>query len=225
MLFEVILRQSYDGKNVLNRWHYNSAGTPASVDLSFGLASAFGGVVDPVTSAFPPDSIMEALSEIQSSALSYVELTVEALYDFADFYTIPFAPGQDGTQGGTPMSPFYAYALQSNRVRTDIRRGNKRLAGVSEQYVGTAGVIEAGMPGLLAALAGLMSDPLVYDDEGNTLSYTPVVLSFEKHAPDVDHESEWYSLYPTLAEQLEHAAVGINWTAKAFATTQNTRKR
>lgn len=222
MLFEVVLRQSYKGRAVLNRWHYNSSGVPAAVSLSFALVSAFGGIPDELTSEFPDDTIMKGLAEVQSEDLVYVELSATALYDVTDFYSVPYAPSQAGTQGGTPMSPFMAYTFSSNRVRTDIRRGFKRFAGVSEQYVGDGGVIEAGMPALLTTLAGRMSGTLEYDDEGNTLSFQPVVLSLELQTPVTDPRR--YELYPTLAEQLEHAALGINWTAGAFVTTQNTRK-
>jgi len=225
VLFEVLLRQSYDAKNVLNRWHYSSAGVPAAVQLSFALASAFGGIPDPVTSAFPAGSIMDFLAQTQVEALAYVELQVEAMYDVSDFYTVPYAPGQTGGVDGTPMSSFAAYALQSNRVRTDIRRGNKRFCGVSESYVADAGVVIAPMTTTLASLSLAMTDPLVYDDEGTDLTFAPVILSFEKHDPDADHDDFWYAKYPTLAEQLDHAAIGITWTAKSFMTTQNTRKR
>ena len=222
MLFEVVLRQTYKGRAVLNRWHYNSSGTPASVSLSFALVSAFGGIPDPITSEFPDDTIMNQLAGIQSEDLVYVELSATALYDVTDFYSVPYPPSQAGTQGETAMSPFIAYPLSSNRVRTDIRRGFKRFAGVSEAYVGDGGVIEAGMPALLTNLADLMSDTLEYDDEGNTLSFQPAILSLELETPVTNPRR--YHLYSTLAEQLEHTALGINWTAGGFVTTQNTRK-
>lgn len=224
MLYEVLLRQSYFGRNVLNRWHYNGSGTPAAVSLSFALTSAFGGILPALSSDFINDTIMGELQDVQSEATVFVELQVKALYDVVDFYTVPYAPDISATQGGTPMSPFNAYAFQTNRVRTDIRRGNKRIVGVSEQYVGDAGIIEAGMPALLNNLADLMSDTLEYDDEGNTLSFQPAVLSFEKHAPDADHDEDWYAPYPTNAEQLDHTALGVSWTLKPYVTTQNSRK-
>ena len=222
MLFEVVLRQSYLGRNVLNRWYYNGTGTPASVDLSFGLISALGGIPDIITGEFPADTLMSALADVQHTELKYLELKAEALYDVSDFYSVVYPPSQAGTQGGTAASQFIAYALQSNRVRTDIRRGSKRFAGVSEQYMGTGGVLDAGMDDLLAVVAAIMSDNLEYDDEGNTLTYQPVILSLEPASPPTVPQS--YALYPTNAEQLEHAALGILWTAQNFVTTQNTRK-
>lgn len=223
MLFEVLLRQLYLGKNILNRWHFNSSGTPAAVSLSFGLASAFGGIPDGITGAFPVGSIMDLLANVQHESLQYVELTVEALYDVADFYTTPYSSSQVGLNTGTAMATYEAYSLQSNRVRTDVRRGNKRIASVSETYVDTGGVIVGGMVAALDNLAGAMSTPLTYDDEGNTLTYTPCVLAFEEYTAPSGKPA--YRKWATLSVQLDHAALGVSWVAKPYSTTQNTRKR
>lgn len=225
MLFEVILRQAFLQKNILNRWFYNGTGTPASVDLSFALISALGGIPDEITAAFPAGSLMEAVALIQSDQLVYVELSAEALYDVTDFYSVPYPPSQNALMAGDPLSPFDAYAIQSNRVRTDIRRGNKRFAGVTENNVENGGTLTAAMLPEVQHLADVMGDTLTYDDEGNTLTFQPAILSFEKHAPDADHDEDWYSKYSTNALQLDHAALGISWTAKPAKTTQNTRKR
>lgn len=225
MLYEVLLRQAYDNRNCLNRWNYESNSTPAAVSRSFALASAFGGIPDGVTGEFPADSIMAFIAQMQSEGVDYIELSVEALYAVEDFYSIPYPPTQGGTALGTPMSSFCAYALQSNRVRTDIRRGNKRFVGTSETHVGGAGIVEATMTPVLEDLAAAMSAELTYDDEGTPVVFSPVILSLEKHPPDADHEFDWYAKYPTLAEQEDHMAVGITWTYKPFITTQNSRKR
>lgn len=222
MLYEVLLRQSYLGKNVLNRWHYTSTGTPAAVSGSFALASAFGGIPDPLDGQFPAGTVMGELHTLQSTSLLYVEMQVQALYDVVDFYTVPYPADQNGSADGTAMSTFYAYAVQSNRVRTDVRRGNKRFAAVVEEGVGAGGVVVGAFATALADVAAEMSDVLEYDDEGNVLTFTPVVLSFDEYT--TPNNKPAYRPYPTLAEQLEHAAVGVLWTAKNNATTQNTRK-
>lgn len=224
-LFEVLLRQEYFGREVLNRWHYNATGTPAAVSRSFGLAAAFGGIPDGLTGEFPEDTIMAGIAGFASTSLIFRELVVTSLYDVSDFYSIPYPSTQAGIQGGTPMSAFNAYAFRSNRVRTDIRRGAKRFCGVSEQYAGDNGEVDSSLLTLMNAFAALMGATLTYDDEGNTLSYQPAILSLEKHAPDEDHAKDWYSLYPTDAEQLDHAALGISWAFVPTVTTQNTRKR
>lgn len=222
MLFEVLLRQEYGGRSVINRWHYNGSGTPAAVSMSFALTSAFGAIPDPITGNFPSGTVMAELVSVQSEELVYQEVQVTALYDVTDFYATVYPPAQNGSQGGEPMSPFVAYPFRSNRVRTDIRRGFKRIAGVSNQYTGDLGVIDNGMPGLLEALADEMSANLEYDDEGNTLTFQPAILSLELITPVTNPRK--YKLYDTEAEQLDHTALGIVWTAGSFVTTQNSRK-
>jgi len=224
-LFEVTLRQAYDNKNVINRWNYASSGVPAAVSLSFALASAFGGIPDPITGEFPDDSLMAFLAGMQNTGLRYVELQVENMYDVVDFYTIPYASSQAGLTGGERMSAFVAYGFTSNRLRTDVRRGSKRFAGASETYVGEYGVITSSGMETLEGVAEALSATLTYDDEGTDIEFRPTVLSYQKHDPDVDHEREWYSKYATLAAQMDHAAVGVKYTANPNATTQNTRKK
>jgi len=222
-LLEVVLRQRYFDAEVLNRWHYQSSGTPAAVSMSFALASAFGGIVDIITGNFPGGTIMNDLQNVQNTELFYVELQVENLYDVVDFYAVPYSSTLNGLVTGTPMSKFYAFPLQSNRVRTDIGRGNKRFAGVTEEAVGNDGVIGGAVLSALTSTAEAMSDTLEYDDEGNTLSFTPVVLSFPKYTAPSGKPAD--KKYATLSAQLDHAAIGVTWTTKANATTQNSRKR
>lgn len=222
-LLEVLLRQSYFGQECINRWHYEYSGTPAAVSFSFALASAFGGIPDPITGEFPGASIMSDLANIQHTNLAYIELQVEDLYVVENFYTIPYGSDQHGLVTGTPMAKYEAYKLRSNRLRTDIRRGHKRLAGVSEGAVGDDGAVGGDVLTALNSLAEEMSSILTYDDEGNTLSFTPVVLSFQEYTTPAGNPA--YEKYPTLSDQLDHAAIGVTWTAIPFTTTQNSRKR
>jgi hypothetical protein len=222
MLFEVILRQSYFGRSILNRWHYNGSGTPAAVSMSFALASAFGAIPSIIDGNFEDGTVLGEMFSVQNESLVYQELQVEALYDVTEFYTTPYPTSQNGSQGGEPMSPFIAYPFRTNRIRTDIRRGFKRICGVSNQYTGDAGVIDGGMPALLDNLATAMSETLEYDDEGNTLTFQPCVLSLELITPVTNPRK--YKLYDTEAEQLDHTALGVVFTAGSFVTTQNSRK-
>lgn len=223
MLYEVLLRQTYLGQSVINRWHYNGSGTPASVQPSFGLAFAFGVVPDGEPPAFPDDTVFKRMSELQSVAVAYEELQVTALYDVEDFYVRPFVPVAHGLQTGTAMAPYEQYPFSSSRVRTDIDRGRKAVAGMIESAVGEGGVFEGGIIGNMNNLADAMSETLTYDDEGNTLTFVPCVLGFEKHTRV--GKPPLYKKYATLAEQLDHVAQGILWSAKGRSSTQNTRKR
>jgi len=74
----------------------------------------------------------------------------------------------------------------------------------------------------LAAHADALSDTLTYDDEGNTLTFVPCVIQLKKDTTDPDHTL--YIPWPTEAEQLDHLASGVVWTALDHVSTQNSRK-
>jgi len=220
VLYEILLRQSYKGQTVINRRHYNSAGTPDAVSGSFALAFAFG-CID-TAGVYPSVAPFQALRVVQHSDLSHLEVQVTALYDPVDFYTRPFVPLLPGLATGEAASPVLAYGLQTNRVSRAIRRGNMRVSGVSELAMESGGVIGSGMMTSLGTLADFLSDALTYDDEGNTLTFTPAVLSFEEYTTPAGNTA--YRQYPTLAEQLTHAAVGVAWSAKEQVRTQGSRQ-
>lgn len=221
MLYEVVLRQEYYGQEVLNRWHYNGSGTPAAVSLSFALTKALGFI--PLAGVFPSNTLFSALRGLQASTLAYLEVEVTALYDVVDFYTRPFVGATKGLNtNGLPESPLLAYGLQSNRVVSNIRRGNKRLAGVDEGGVGAGGVLEAAYVTLLQDVADEMSEVVTYDDEGNTLTFTPCVLSFEEYTAPSGRPA--YQKYGTLSEQLDHAALGVLWSPVTTIRSQVSRQ-
>jgi hypothetical protein len=224
MLFEIVLQQSYYGQTLINRWNYISTSTPAAVTLSFGLTAAFGGIPDPVTHAFPADSIMLFMSQLQNTNLIYASLTALNVYELDDFYTIPYTSANHGTNGtGDAMSPTAAYGLRSTQVTRAIRAGHKRIGGVPEGMVAAGGVIDTATPGSLLSLAETMSNPLTYDDEGTTLTYIPVVVSKEKKHPP-GKESWAYYYYATLTEQMAHVAEGVIWSPMGNIRTQTSRQ-
>lgn len=223
MLFEVVLRQSFLTKPAINRFHFNSSGTPASVSLSFALVSALGGIPDPITGAFPAGSLMEAIAALQADDVLYTEIEAKAMYSVTDFYATPFPAGQAGVRTGQVMNNFDAYAIRSSRVRTDVGRGFKRFAGCTEDRVGAAGVLESGAIADLQAICDILNDVITYDDEGTTLSFTSVVLGFQEYTTPKGNKA--YKPYSTLTAQLDHAAIGVIWGVREMTTTQSSRKR
>lgn len=221
-VYSLKISQTYNGQQCINEYHYVGTGTPAAVTMSFALASAFGcieagGVYDPAT----PFGSIKAL---QITDVAYVEVVARNLYSNIDFYTTPFAAGAhgDASNASGQMSPFVAYSLRTNRVRTDIRRGQKRYVGVAEGSSGAFGAVEAGAYTALAAHAARLSDNLTYDDEGNTLTFTPCIIQLKKNLTDPDRGP--YIPWPTEAEQLAHLASGVVWSANPLLSTQNSRK-
>lgn len=219
-LYELVVRGHYASQLVINRWFYNMSGTPASVTGSFALTSASGFLPD--AGVFPTGTMAFNIAALLSNTLAFEESLARDLYSVTDFYTAPFNPAVGGGQGGEASSPFLAFSFTGTRVRSDIRRGQKRFAGVSESAIGVNGEIVSASAALMETIADNMTAPLTYDDEGNTLTFTPVILGFQKYTTPAGNEA--YRPYPTETEQLAHIASGFIWSPNAFVTTQNSRK-
>ena len=221
-VYSLKISQEYNGQQCINEYHYVGTGTPAAVTMSFALASAFGCIESGGT--YDPGTPFGSIKALQITDVNYVEVVTRNLYSVTDFYTTPFAVGAhgDASNSSGQMSPFIAYSLRTNRVRTDIRRGQKRYVGVAEGSSDAFGVVASAALTALAAHAALLSDNLTYDDEGNTLTFTPCIIQLKKDTTDPDNPK--YIPWPTEAEQLSHLASGVVWSANNRLTTQNSRK-
>lgn len=222
-ILETVLSQTYQGQQVINRWYYVSSGTPASVSLSFALISAMGLLEAAGNPAlFPAGTIGAALQGMQSSAVTYVSAAARDLYSDTDFYESPYPAGVGGQVGGVAASPALAYGLTTNRIRQSVRRGAKRVTGVTEDGMIAGGGIEAGYLTQLNTLATRMSATLTYDDEGNTLTFVPAVLAFEPYTTPSGRTA--YRKYATEAAQLQRTAQGVLWSPLTTVRTQVSRQ-
>jgi hypothetical protein len=225
-ILELKLQSTYFNQECVNVFAYQSTGTPAAVTLSFALISAFGCIPD--TGVYPTGSVFEAIRALQSSSVSYDIVVARDLYSVVDFYETPFNPAAAGIVSGTVgMSPADAYGFRSSRVRSDIKRGTKRFVGVPEGAVTGGGIIESASLTAMGTLATRMGQVLSYDDEGNTLSFAPVILGRQRYDPetgDPDPEGTAYRYYPTFTEQNAFVAAGIAWDAYNQVRTQTSRQ-
>ncbi len=221
-VYSLKIAQTYNGQQCINEWHYLGSGTPAAVTMSFALASAFGCIES--GGAYDPGTPFGSMKAFQTTDVSYQEVITKNLYSVTDFYTTAFAVGAhgDSSNASGAQPSFMAYPFRTNRVRTDIRRGQKRYVGIAEANVDNFGTIAGATFTALAAHAALLSDNLTYDDEGNTLTFSPCVIQLKKDVTDPDNPK--YIPWPTEAEQLAHLAQGVVWTALPAVTTQNSRK-
>lgn len=222
MLYEITVQGSLQDQMTINRWTYNSGGTPASVSGSYALADAFGLIGETIPPTFPATTVFGRMLAIASGGWRCDTAFVKALYDVEDFYERPFPGGQNGSAVGTVASPALAYGFRSNRVRLDVARGTKRIAGVSEDAMGGGGVIESAWQTGLNAFATLMGSVISYDDEGSTISFTPVVCGKQEYTAPSGKRA--YRYYPSLATQLEHTAIGVTWQALTTIRTQVSRQ-
>lgn len=219
-LYEVTLTTVFQGEQCINRWNYVSIGTPAVVTGSFALVSAMLGA-----NAQPADptnaSLIYAIMQLVSNQVQFVGLTAKAIYDVIDFYERPFVPRLNGLVQGEALPPFAAFGFRTSRVRQDISRATKRFVGVAEGLQ-TSGTIIPLDPDYLTALANRMSETLVYDDEGNSVSFTPAVVKKERY--ETPQGTFAYRYYADQATQMSNVATGILWEAYPTIRSQTSRQ-
>lgn len=221
LLYEVTLTGRYNNQLTISRWNYTSTSTPAGISRSQALLIAFGGAPD-VTPLFNwlDGSIMEEMSANVSDGQFWTEVMVRAVYDPLDFFTNPLPAAARGGKTGTPLTGGVAFKYRTNRVRQDIRRGTKSFAGVTESDVGLYGAIESGTIAQMNALASKMTAPLTFSDEGNTLVFTPVVVSKEEYTTPSGKKA--YRYRPE-EEQDDYIASSIIWQPVPEVRTQRSR--
>lgn len=223
-LLEVTLRQTVNNQQTLNRWTYDAQGAPAAVTFPIALVSALGAI--PSVGVYPVGGLMWLIALTQYASVSFTEITVRDLYDPAQFYSTLFLEPLVGQYvAGQAMPPFTAMGYGSTRTRLDVRRGTKRFAGVPESEQDSGVLNTAFVIGEMADVATAMSDILEYDDEGQPLTFAPVILSREKYTvPGSDPERYAYRYWPTEAEQRTHMMTGIIWSPYNTVRSQTSRQ-
>lgn len=223
-LMELLVNQLVNQQLVVNRWHYVSQGTPAAVTLSFALLSASGFLEAPgIPRRFPTGTFAAQMQGLMTGSSQFISAYARDLYSNTDFYEAPYPSGVVGAAGGDTSATFVALGFRTNRVRTDVRRGMKRIAGIPETTFGDLGIVSAGALAGIDALAVNMSAVLSYDDEGNTITFSPAVLGLVEYTTPKGKKA--YKRYPTAALQLEHTATGVLWSPYTEARSQVSRQR
>jgi hypothetical protein len=155
----------------------------------------------------------------------YQNILVENLYDPTDFFDSPYpvtATGVVDSSTVEDLGPLVALGFRTSRVTRAIRRGQKRIAGMTQDDFTGGGFVQASSQGKVDALAGRMGETLTYTDEGNTITYTPAILSFEKYTTPNGNPA--YRKYATQAEQLENSATGFLWENYPTLRSQGSRQ-
>jgi len=222
MIYEITVEGDYFGQQCVNRWNYVSSGVAVGVTGSAALLQAFGLV--PTSGIFPSGTIAHLWQFLVGNVFTYKQAIVKAIREApTDFIDFAYAAGVAGQEaGGQDMSPINAYGFFTNRVRTDVARATKRFAGVSENRVDDGGYLNTGAISQLNALAAAMSADLSYTDGGSSLTFKPVVCG--KFMYTTPPEKKAYKYYDTIAEQLDHTAVGITWQPYTQVRSQVSRQ-
>jgi len=221
-LYEVTLQQQYYNQLVINRWNYVGSGIPAAVTPSFALLSALGMLNTGTT--FAGGTVAGAIQGLQNIATTFVQATARAVYIDEDFYGNGFLAGTIGTSAvaGENMSPISAFGFRSSRVKQSIGRAYKRFVGMNEGAVLNGGVLNPAIAAAVEGVRSTMSEVLTYDDEGNSLTFSPCVAQKEKYTTPSGREA--YRYYGTELLQEPHLAVGITWETYNEMRTQNSRQ-
>lgn len=221
-LYEVVLEQRYFQQQVINRWNYVGTGTPAAVQPSFALLSALGFIG--LSTTLDAGTLGAGIQGVQNGSVTFVQATARAIYVDDDFYANPFLANTIGGVGGLgdPLSPVSALGFRSSRVKQSIGRGYKRFVGISEGDLDSGGVLAAGAITRANILRTALNATLTYDDEGNTLTFTPCIAQKVKYTTPSGKTA--YKYYPTEAEQAPHNAIGITWEIYQQMRTQNSRQ-
>lgn len=223
MLFEAVLHTVFQGQNCYNRWNYFSTGTPASVSRSFALVAAMGFLAEAAGVFQETDSIARQLQVAFSEQVVFADFTVFNVYDPVDFYERPFPLTVNGDRTGETQNPLNSYGFRTNRVNRDIARGTKRFTGVLESDTTSGGILTGGQVAQLQLVADLMSEVLDYQDEGQEVSFTPVVVHKQPYTTPKGRTA--YRYYPTLEQQVDgNLAFSVIWQPYAQTRSQVTRQ-
>lgn len=228
-LFEMTLQSTFAGQQCVNVYNYVGTGIPASVSMSFALMTQFGCIFDPELAggSYPITGNFSIIRSIQNPTVVYDFCTVKNVYDLVDFYETPFLQPAIGTDtAGESSPPFVSYGYRTGRARGDIGRGYKRFVGATETRVGNQGIITPGfVSGQMSTVALALSRNLVYDDNGNNLTFSPCVVKKQRYVPNPDRPERYaYRYFPTEAEQMTNVATGITYDPYPTVRSQVSRQ-
>jgi len=233
-IFEVTLVSSYYNQQNINVWNYiNPIFSPGIDPQASTLLDLLGWPLFNTSSvdAYPDDSVANAFMNTVNPQFQLESVLVKDVYsdtNLAEWVFPSGVAGQSiGTLTGEAMSPAAAVGYTTNRVRADIRRGQKRIGGMTELVVGLGGAIA---PASIAAnfqpLADAMSASL--DDPNPSLgTYYPAVCKKQRYEVEEDGVPTGrfaYRYYLDPSAQEENTAQGVTWGVKANQRFQVSRQ-
>lgn len=222
-MYRIVLEGRYGAQQIINEWEWISSEIPSGQSGAFGLCNVLGFVSGNGIDQFEADTLAGALRAAQTGDLQYISVFAANLYSVTDFFSFGYTETIVGQRTGQGMPPFVAAGFTSDRTRLDIRRGQKRFVGVSENDVDQTGYLNAGGVGIWGDVADIMQVPQVVDLGGTAVTYTPYVFS-KKIIPATEEDPKKYVKWPTEAEALEHVARINQWVLKPTVRSQVSRQ-
>lgn len=221
-LYEVVLNQTYFAQECVNRWNYGCVGEPVGVTGSFGLTFALGAILEGDPLDLPVGGFMATLQALQNSQVVFVDLLVRNVYDPTDFYTYAWTTPIVGGVAGGGVSPTVAFGFRTNRLRADIRRGQKRFVGVSLSDDANGGLFTGTTVTRMNAMAAKMSEVLEYTGGGNSLQFSPAVCKRERYTTPAGNPA--YRYFASESTQATNSVGPVTWERLVDSRTQGSRQ-
>jgi len=227
-ILEVTLTQVFHGQTMVNRWNYLATGTPPPEGFAFGLNDAMG--FHPTGGVATDGTILDGILTLQHPDTQAVQAICINPYDPEDFDAQPFIPRPIGPYSGQDNAPFISIGFRTNQTRRDVRRGTKRVGGLTEELFEGGGALTGAAITLADDLAALMNDTLSLTVDTATSTYTPCVVKKDKYVvPGSDPERFAYRYLPPYDDtgrdaQLALIATGLTWEPYSDARSQVSRQ-
>lgn len=133
--YELIDQQSISGQILNNVYHVERAAPTVTAET---IVQAFR------------DTVLDVMLPLQTVGLKHELVSARSLDDPLDFFSVAPVPG-DGTLVGLQLSSYIAATIQFNRLRTDMKNGQKRFFVGSESELAANFWVGGFLP-LIAAL-------------------------------------------------------------------------
>lgn len=157
-LYEIRLRQTFLGQNIVNMFYYRDTNTGDIISL------------DQINATFLSDVVNEVV-EIQHASVEGIDIRVRKVGGTNE-NVLPILL-IDGIRPGEPLNSFSAYGFRLVRNNIDVRNGSKRFTGVSEDDV--SGNTPGGIVESIAEEVALALESDLVLNSGATLA--PVIFS------------------------------------------------
>ncbi len=155
-----------------------------------------------------------------STLIQYTRVRTYNLFSLEELFEIIFDPPYTGSGVGDTMPSFMAYPFRTAQVRRDVRRGQKRFAGVLESQVAGNTLIAGAITNLSPLTDTLSAAINPVDFPGFT--FEPVVV---KRIPIINEEGD-VTGYRLPTNQLESVyAPATTWELVTVLTSQRSRKQ
>jgi len=232
-IYEVTLVASYFNQEVINVWNYiNPTISIGPVGSAQALMSLLGwSEWDVGEESYPVGSVAHRFIACVNNSFELKSVFVRDIYSTTNIAEWVFPQGVAeqslGNLAGEKSSPAVAIGFTSNRVNTDIGRGQKRLSGQTEEAFQAGGSVTTSfLTNFYNPLAVAMSTELE-DPTPSQGTYYPAICKKERYEVEKDGVLTGrfaYKYYEDPGVQAANTAQGVTWSVKNTQRFQVSRQ-